>query len=112
MRFPQSRNPFLQGVQIIADYARVAHLTRAPFFGHHRGHTLFVDIQSKIEFFFHWCGCLFELLNCNAPGPLGAPAVGAALLYLKKASSPRKYERQTHSLFQPCACAFTIRAQP
>src|SRR5881394_2242772 len=31
------------------------------------------------------------------------PAVGAALLHLKKASSPRKYERQTHPSFQPRA---------
>ena len=47
----------------VADHARVAHFPSAPFLGHRRGDTVFVDIQSKIEFLFHWCVCWFSVVN-------------------------------------------------
>jgi hypothetical protein len=56
-----------------------------------------------------------ELANLAGPRSVATPnafGVGAALLHLKKASSPRKYERQTHRPFQPGARAFTPRPQP
>src|SRR5213592_4016642 len=99
MSFTQLRDPLFHRVQIVTDRARVAHFATASFLGRRSEDTVFVDIQSKIEFFFHWCVCLFELLNLQRSGNPRAPAVGAALLHLKKASSPRKYMNGKHTLF-------------
>src|SRR5436190_19326388 len=63
MHFAQTANPFFHRMQIVADYARVAHFPLAPFLRHRRDDTVLVDIQSKIEFFFHWCVCLFSVVK-------------------------------------------------
>src|SRR6266436_4691003 len=60
------------------------HFSLAPFLRHRRDDTVFVDIQSKIEFLFHLsvfvCStCLTATLRSTF-----VPAVGAALLHLKK----------------------------
>ncbi len=68
-------------MQIITDRTGLAHFPLTPFLRRRRTDTLFVDIQSKIEFFFHWCVCLFELFKTATPNAFG---VGAALLHLKK----------------------------
>jgi hypothetical protein len=52
MRFAQPPNPLFHRVQIIADRTALAHFPLAPFLGYRRRDTVFVDIQSKIEFFF------------------------------------------------------------
>ena len=57
MRFTQPPNPLFHRVQIVADRAGIAHFPRASFLGHRRDDTVFVDIESKIEFFFHECVC-------------------------------------------------------
>jgi hypothetical protein len=77
-------------MQIIADYPRVAHFPSAPFLGYRRLDTVFVDIESKIEFLFHWCVCLFELFKLERSGTLVVPAVRAALLHLKKGGVARE----------------------
>ena len=91
----------------------MAHFPLAPFLCHCRHDTVLVDIQSKIEFFFHLgvfaCSKLFT--NWNAPEHLCVPAVRAALLR-PTGVAREKYERQTHSSFQPRACALTSRPQP
>jgi hypothetical protein len=38
-----------------------------------------MDIESQIEFFFHWCVCSFDLFNWDAPST-PVEAVRAALL--------------------------------
>ena len=86
MRFTQSRDPLFYRVQVVADRARVAHFAPPPRLRHRCGDTVFVDIQSKIEFFFHWCVCLFDLLNWNAPEHLSRPFVRLCSL---NRSSPR-----------------------
>src|SRR5207247_9693427 len=53
MHFAQTANPFFHRMQVIAERARVAHFTPASFLCRRRQDTVFVDIQSKIEFFFH-----------------------------------------------------------
>ena len=53
MRFAQPSNPFLHRVQIVADRTALAHFPFAPFLRYRRDDTVLVDIQSKIEFFFH-----------------------------------------------------------
>jgi hypothetical protein len=76
MHFTQPSNPFFYRVQVITDRARVAHFPIAPSLslpavvGYPRDDTVFVDIQSKIEFFFHWCVCLFDLLKLQRSGTL------------------------------------------
>jgi hypothetical protein len=80
MSFSQPRDPFLYRVQIVADRTRVTHFALAPFLRYRRTDTVFVDIQSKIEFFFHLS--VFACSSClhwNAPEHL-LPAVRAALL--------------------------------
>ena len=52
-----------QFLQIVADPVRVAHFAPPSRLRHHRGDTVFMDIQSQIEFSFHWCVCWFELLQ-------------------------------------------------
>ncbi|MBA2435706.1 MAG: hypothetical protein H0V54_11625 [Chthoniobacterales bacterium] len=94
MRFAQPGNPFLHRLQMIAKAAAATHFPKSPGLRRRRDDRFLMDIESQIEFFIHWCVCLFELLNCNAP----APAVGAALLHLKKASSPRNMNGK-HTLF-------------
>ncbi len=80
----------LQRLQIIAQFSRVAHFippTRRSLpavAGHRRGDTVLVDIQSKIEFFFHWCVCWFSVVKTATLRNPRVPAVGAALLPLKK----------------------------
>ena len=59
MHFTQPRYPLFHCVQIVTDGPCLAHFPLAPFCsspavaGHRSGDTVFVDIQSKIEFFFH-----------------------------------------------------------
>jgi hypothetical protein len=53
MHFAQPSNPLFHRVQVIAHRARVAHFPFAPLLGYRPLDTVFVDIQSKIEFFFH-----------------------------------------------------------
>lgn len=43
----------------VTDRARVAHFAMPSRLRHRRDDIIFVDIESKIEFFFHWCVCLF-----------------------------------------------------
>ena len=84
MRFAQPSNPLFHRVQIVADRTALAHFALAPFLRHRRDDTVLVDIQSKIEFLFHLSVFVCSsCLNCNAPEP-SVPAVGAALLHLKK----------------------------
>ena len=70
MGFAQPSNPFFHRVQIVADRTSLAHFPLAPFLRHRRDDTVLVDIQSKIEFFFHWCVCLFELFKLQRSGTL------------------------------------------
>jgi hypothetical protein len=52
-------------VQIVADGSARAHLPFSPFLRYRRDDTVFVDIQSKIEFLFHLgvfvCSLLLKL---------------------------------------------------
>ena len=50
--------------------AALAHFPLAPFLRYRRDDTVFVDIESKIEFLFHWCVCLFELFKLERSGTL------------------------------------------
>ena len=76
MRLAQPPDPLLQRLQLIAQFSRVAYFspptrrTLPAVAGHRRGDTVLVDIQPKIEFFFHWCVCWFSVVkHCNAPEP-------------------------------------------
>jgi hypothetical protein len=53
MGFAQPSNPFFHRVQVVAERAGIAHLAPPSFLGYRPLDTVFVDIQSKIEFFFH-----------------------------------------------------------
>ena len=53
MSFTQPGNPLLYRVQVVADRTALAHFALAPFLRYRRDDTVFVDIQSKIEFLFH-----------------------------------------------------------
>src|SRR6266481_2581407 len=84
MPLAKASNPLFHRVQIIADRSAFAHFSLAPFLRYRRDDTVFVDIQSKIEFFFHLSvfvcsSCLTATLRNTF-----VPAVGAALLHLKK----------------------------
>ena len=87
MRFTQSSNPFFHRMQIVADRTALAHLPFAPrcslsaVAGYRRDDTVLVDIQSKIEFFFHLSVFVCSTCLTATPNPFG---VGAALLHLKK----------------------------
>jgi hypothetical protein len=72
MRLAQPSNPFFHRVQVVADDSARAHLPLAPFLRYRRDDTVFVDIQSKREFFFHWCVCLFDLLKLQRFETLGS----------------------------------------
>ena len=72
MCLAQPSNPLLHRVQIVAERTALAHLSFAPFLRHRRDDTVLVDIQSKIEFFFHWCVCLFELFTLQRSGTLAS----------------------------------------
>ena len=113
MPLAKASNPLFYRVQIVAERSALAHFPLAPLLRFRRDDTVFVDIQSKIEFFFHWvcfaCSLLFKL---QRSGNTCVPAVGAALLHLKSRVAREKYERQTHPSFQPLACALTSRPQP
>jgi hypothetical protein len=87
MRFVQLANPLLHRVQIIADCAALAHFSLAPFLRYRRDDTVFVDIQSKIEFFFHLS--VFVCSSCLTATP-NAFGVGSALLHLKKGGVARE----------------------
>ncbi len=69
LRFTQPCDPLVHRVQIIADHARVAHFAPPPrrslpaVAGYRRHDTVLVDIQSQIEFFLHWCVCLFSVVK-------------------------------------------------
>jgi hypothetical protein len=58
MGLAQPSNPLFHRVQIVADRAGIAHLALPSFLGYRRRDIVLVDIQSKIEFFFHECVCL------------------------------------------------------
>ena len=81
MHLAQPSNPLLHRVQIVADRTALAHLPFAPFLRHRRDDTVLVDIQSKIEFFFHLSVFVCSTCLTATPNPFG---VGAALLDLKK----------------------------
>ena len=53
MGFAQPPNPLFHRVQIVAERTSLAHFPFAPFLRYRRDDTVLVDIQSKIEFFFH-----------------------------------------------------------
>jgi hypothetical protein len=71
MGFAQPPNPFFYRVQIVADRTSLAHFPFAPFFRHRRDDTVFVDIQSKIEFLFHLgvfaCSSCLKLQRSGTP---------------------------------------------
>ena len=84
MRLAQPSNPFFHRVQIVAERTCLAHLPLAPFLRYRCDDTVLVDIQPKIEFFFHLS--VFVCSSClklQRPEHL-CPVVGAALLHLKK----------------------------
>src|SRR6266496_6483010 len=65
MRLTQPCNPFFHRVQIVADRTALAHFPLAPFLRHRRDDTVLVDIQSKIEFFFHSLASVILRLQCG-----------------------------------------------
>src|SRR5439155_25928216 len=77
MRLAQPSNPFFHRVQIIADSTSLAHFPLAPFLRCRRDDTVLVDIQSKIEFFFH--SSVFVCSSClklqRSGTPLSRPVV-------------------------------------
>ena len=75
----QACQQLLQGVQIMADYPMVAHFAPAAALGHRDRNAILMDIESQIEFFFHWCVCWFDLFNWDASST-PVEAVRAALL--------------------------------
>ena len=79
-----SRDPFFHRVQIVTDAPLSRTSPLRPSSAAAGDNTVFVDIESKIEFFFHWCVCLFELFKLQRSRNTCAPVVGAALLHLKK----------------------------
>src|SRR6266516_2800260 len=111
MHFAQPPDPFFHRMHVVADRAPVAHFTPASFLCRCRQDTVFVDIQSKIEFFFHWCVCLFSVVKTATLRNITVPAVGAALLHLKKASSPRENMNGKHTAFFNAALARSRRAR-
>jgi len=72
MRFTQPSNPFFHRVQIVTERTALAHFPLAPFLRHRANDTVFVDIQPKIEFFFHWCVCLFSVVKLQRSGIFGS----------------------------------------
>src|SRR6266700_5996310 len=109
MRFAQPHEPLFHRVQIITERTALTHFPLAPFLRHRRDDTVLVDIQSKIEFFFHWCVCLFDLLNCNASESSGPGRWCGSDPPQKRRVALEKYERQTHPSFQRRARALTSR---
>ncbi len=69
-------------LRLVAERTCLAHFPFAPFLRHRPDDTVFVDIQSKIEFLFHLS--VFVCSTCLTATP-NAFGVGAALLDLKKA---------------------------
>lgn len=108
----QPSNPFFDRLQIVAQRSARPHFAFTTGFRQGRNDTIFVDIESQIEFSFHWCVCLFFVVKLQRSGTLGPRPLVRLCFTLEKASSPRKYKRQTHSSFQPCVRALTPRAQP
>src|SRR6267154_3110934 len=105
MHFAQTTNPFFHRMQVIADRARVAHFALTPFLRHRRQDTVLVDIQSKIEFFFHSsvfvCSLLLKLQRSGTP--LSRPLVRLCFL---TGSSPRKIRTANTLIFStPCSRA-------
>src|SRR6266403_5082619 len=99
----KASNPLFHRVQIIAERSAFAHFSLAPFLRYRRDDTVFVDIQSKIEFFFHLsvfvCSLLFKLQRSGTP--LFRPLVRLCSTS-KKASSPRENMNGKHThLFNP-----------
>ena len=81
----------------------LAHFALAPFLRHRRTDTVLVDIQSKIEFFFHLsvfvCSTCLKLQRSGTP--LFRPLVRLCSTS-KKASSPRENMNGKHTpLFNP-----------
>src|SRR5438270_2893326 len=97
-------------MQVIADRARVAHFALTPFLRCRRDDTVLVDIQSKIEFFFH--SSVFVCSSClhwNAPRtPLSRPLVRLCFL---TGSSPRENMNGKHTASFNAALARSRRAR-
>ena len=74
-----------------------------------RGDTILVDIESQIEFLFHWCVCLFSVVQLQP-----RKRSGLVRLYStsKRRSSPRVNMNGKHTPFQPSAGPPTARPQP
>jgi hypothetical protein len=62
VRLAQPPGPLLQRVQIVAQRSARRHFPLASGLRPRRHDHFFVDIESQIEFFFHWCVCWFDLL--------------------------------------------------
>src|SRR5438034_9559932 len=110
MGFAQPPNPFFHRVQIVTERTALAHFPLAPFLRYRRDDTVLVDIQSKIEFFFHLS--VFVCSSClklQRPGTLGSRPLVRLCSTSKRRVAREKYERQTHSPFQPSARALTSR---
>ena len=90
----QPANPFFHRVQVVAQRWALTHFAFAPVLRFRRDDTVFVDIESKMEFFFYWCVCLFELFKLQLPERF-SPAVRAALLPYR--SSPRLNMNAKHT---------------
>src|SRR6266478_6818559 len=102
MRLMQPSNPLFYRVQIIADRSALAHFSLAPFLRHRRDDTVFVDIQSDIEFFFHVSVFVCSTcLTATLRNTLFRPLVRLCSTS-KKASSPRENMNGKHTpLFNP-----------
>ena len=72
MRLAQPTDPLFHRLQVVADRAAIAHFAPATFLSGGRQDTVFVDIESKIEFFLHGVFASSSCLNCNAPEPSGS----------------------------------------
>ena len=86
----------------------------APFLRHRRGDAVLVDIEPKIEFFFHsvvFAGSL--LLKLQRSGTLGSRPLVRLCSPSKRRSSPRVNMNGNHTLlFNPVLARFTPRPQP
>ena len=79
-RFADAREKLFEFLQIIADRAGVAQFVPSPRLCHHRGNTVFMDIQSQIEFPFFG---VFAGSSCHKLQGFRDPwvsPIGAALL--------------------------------
>jgi hypothetical protein len=113
MGLAQSADPLFDRLQVVAQGPALPHFSLAPGFRRRRDDGFLVDIESEIEFFFHWCVCwFFVVTTATLRDFVSRPLVQLCSRAPAQESPADKYERQTHSLFQRPVRSLSPRAQP